>query len=362
MKSIIKNYTFSTSGKTVTLTNVATIRLDRLALITDVTTNQILYNFADPTVATATVATNVITLSAVPVAANNADKLQIIYDLDIADAAFGDSTNAAELMAAGAAVSVTNPVAQFNGAPASSTATWTSATSINTALTNSSALGYGTATVTTIETGTTTTAGALTFEVYDGTNWWAVTGQQIGSYVVQSAYTLVNATNVAWTFDIAGFQGFRVRLSTAITGTGSPQVVVIMQLQAAPNDITPSVGWAQKLDQVNDAITAYPFGHSFLNITTNATTTVKSGAGVFKGFTVNNNGFTTAGTITIYDNTAGSGTKIGTWTIPISPPGTALLATDLMPPILGLDLAFSTGLTFVTATTAPAADISVIYR
>jgi hypothetical protein len=167
---------------------------------------------------------------------------------------------------------------------------------------------------------------------------------------------------VAWQFDIAGFQGFRVRLSTAITGTGSPQVVVVMQLQANDNDIAPSVGWAQKLDQTNDAITNYPFGNSFLNITTNATTTVKSGAGVLKGFTVNNNGFTTAGTITIYDNTAASGTKIGTYTLPLEPPGTVLLATVYVPPQLGLDLAFSTGLTFVTATTAPAADITVIYR
>lgn len=102
--------------------------------------------------------------------------------------------------------------------------------------------------------------------------------------------------------------------------------------------------------------------YSFLNITTNTTTTVKSGAGTFHGFTINNNGFTTAGTVTIYDNTAGSGTKIGTWTIPIQPPGTTLLATTFFPPTLELDASFSTGLTIVTATSAPAADITVLYR
>lgn len=101
---------------------------------------------------------------------------------------------------------------------------------------------------------------------------------------------------------------------------------------------------------------------AYLNITTNATTTVKSGAGKLFGFTVNNNGFTTAGTITIYDNTAGSGTKIGTWTVPLSPPGSTLLATVMFPPQLGLHAAFTTGLTIVTATTAPAADITVLYR
>jgi hypothetical protein len=102
--------------------------------------------------------------------------------------------------------------------------------------------------------------------------------------------------------------------------------------------------------------------YSFLNITTNTTTTVKSGAGTFAGFTVNNNGFTTAGTITIYDNTAGSGTKIGTWTIPIEPPGSTVLGTAFFPPQLGLNASFSTGLTIVTATTAPACDITVLYR
>lgn len=102
--------------------------------------------------------------------------------------------------------------------------------------------------------------------------------------------------------------------------------------------------------------------YSFLNITTNTTTVVKSGAGTFAGFTVNNNGFTTAGTITIYDNTAGSGTKLGTWTIPVQPPGTTLLATTFFPPALMLNASFTTGLTIVTATTAPACDITVLYR
>lgn len=114
-------------------------------------------------------------------------------------------------------------------------------------------------------------------------------------------------------------------------------------------------------DQVNNRMLVMP-SYSFTNITTNTTTTVKSGAGVFHGFTINNNGFTTAGTITIYDNTAGSGTKIGTWTIPLEPPGTVLLATVYVPPQLGIDAAFATGLTIVTATTAPAVDMTVLYK
>ena len=101
--------------------------------------------------------------------------------------------------------------------------------------------------------------------------------------------------------------------------------------------------------------------YSYANITTNTTTQVKSGAGTLHGFTVNNVGFTTAGTITIYDNTSASAPKIGTWTIPLMPPGTVLLATTFIPPVI-LDVSFTTGLCIVTATTAPAPDMTVAYR
>lgn len=82
-----------------------------------------------------------------------------------------------------------------------------------------------------------------------------------------------------------------------------------------------------------------------LNISTGTTTTVKSGAGVLHSITINT---TAAATITIYDNTAGSGTKIGT--IAASP---AIGSTFLY------DCAFATGLTIVTA---GASDITVNFR
>jgi hypothetical protein len=80
MKQLIANYTFNSTSRTITLSDFSTVRLDRLQLIVDVTTGKILYNFADSTVAAATVATNVITLSALQGGESNSDKLQIIYD------------------------------------------------------------------------------------------------------------------------------------------------------------------------------------------------------------------------------------------------------------------------------------------
>lgn len=80
-----------------------------------------------------------------------------------------------------------------------------------------------------------------------------------------------------------------------------------------------------------------------LNITTATTTTVKTRPGKLHSIVVNT---TAAGTITIYDNTAGSGTKIGT------------LKASVVEGTYLFDCAFNTGLTIVTGA---ASDITVNY-
>ncbi len=89
-------------------------------------------------------------------------------------------------------------------------------------------------------------------------------------------------------------------------------------------------------------------GYSLQNITTSTTTTVKSGAGVLHIVNVNTDG-TVASTVTIYDNTAGSGTKIAT-----------IDSLTLSGPFQ-YDIAFTIGLTLVTTGTS-APDITVSYR
>lgn len=69
-------------------------------------------------------------------------------------------------------------------------------------------------------------------------------------------------------------------------------------------------------------------------ISTATTTTLKSGAGVLRSITL---GETAAGAITIYDNTAGSGTVI------------AVLKASVAEQTFNFDVAFATGLTIVTA-------------
>jgi len=84
----------------------------------------------------------------------------------------------------------------------------------------------------------------------------------------------------------------------------------------------------------------------YSNITSAATNVVKSGPGTLWRITVNKP--VASSTITIYDNTAGSGTKIGTITN----------TTDVKPYYLDFGARFETGLTIITS---GADDITVNY-
>lgn len=87
--------------------------------------------------------------------------------------------------------------------------------------------------------------------------------------------------------------------------------------------------------------------YNFLNITTDATTTVFSGPGVLGAICINTTAATE--TITIYNNTAASGTKVGTITLASASGGCFAYNTYL-----------SLGLTIVTATAA--GDLTVIWH
>ena len=89
-------------------------------------------------------------------------------------------------------------------------------------------------------------------------------------------------------------------------------------------------------------------GSTFSNINATGTTTIKSGAGILRRVVINTKG-TGSNTLTIYDNTSGSGTVIAT-----------IDTTDKTANI-DYGLAFSTGLTVVDAT-GTSADITVIYE
>ena len=88
---------------------------------------------------------------------------------------------------------------------------------------------------------------------------------------------------------------------------------------------------------------------SSANITTATTTTVKSGSGILRSIIFNKP--VVLGVTAIYDNTAASGTKIGTITNPA-----ALLQQQMVIPY---NVRFQTGLTITTST---ADDITVVFE
>jgi len=90
-------------------------------------------------------------------------------------------------------------------------------------------------------------------------------------------------------------------------------------------------------------------GNNYTNILTATTSAIKTGRGRLVGIVVNK--AVASGVITVYDNTAGSGTKIAT----ITHPGT-LLKNQYF---LDYSCQFTTGLTIVTSSTD---DITVIWN
>lgn len=139
------------------------------------------------------------------------------------------------------------------------------------------------------------------------------------------------------------------------TDSGNP-----IKTGAVYNDNLPAAATGDRVDSQANMFgeTAFQFRNKFSNLTGNATTTVKSGKGRLHGILINDS--STGGTVTIYDNTAASGTKIGTLGIGTA---TAALGVGVPNPIfLGpLGLEFSTGLTVVTAGSS-ANNITILYQ
>ena len=81
MKTLITNYTFNAASKTITFSDYTSIDLNRVLLITNTTTNIIIYNFASSTLG-GTVSGNTLTLTYNTGSMSNTDKLQIYYDTE----------------------------------------------------------------------------------------------------------------------------------------------------------------------------------------------------------------------------------------------------------------------------------------
>ena len=79
MKILFENYSFNAGAQTITFNTTDVITLEQLLVITNVTTNKIIYNFADPSVG-GSIVNNVLTLDFDTTSMSSGDKLQIFID------------------------------------------------------------------------------------------------------------------------------------------------------------------------------------------------------------------------------------------------------------------------------------------
>jgi hypothetical protein len=143
----------------------------------------------------------------------------------------------------------------FPGIALTTLSGWTSGTSVNATQTIFSNSGAKSVLVHLVQT-STISGGAITFEVsYDNTNWVTVPADAVldpSSSMAQITlpYTLVASTNKPFMVSNKGWQGLRIKLSTAITGsaTVTPNYAL---LPYEPNDAVIAQGIA-----AHDAVVA----------------------------------------------------------------------------------------------------------
>jgi hypothetical protein len=79
MKILFEDYTFNAASKQITFNTSEVLTLERLLLITNVTDNLIIYNFADPNYG-GTITNNVLTLTYNTTIMSDSDRLQIFIE------------------------------------------------------------------------------------------------------------------------------------------------------------------------------------------------------------------------------------------------------------------------------------------
>lgn len=80
MKVLFQDYTFNAATKQITFNTTDVVLLNQVLIITNVTDNVIIYNFADPTKG-GSISNNVLTLTFDTTSMSNTDSLQIFLDL-----------------------------------------------------------------------------------------------------------------------------------------------------------------------------------------------------------------------------------------------------------------------------------------
>ncbi|MFM0206946.1 hypothetical protein PQQ96_06005 [Paraburkholderia sediminicola] len=205
---------------------------------------------------------------------------------------------------------VGSPVPVYDAYQAPVTAAWTSATALNTAETVNTQ-GYDTVIFTVAPSGTIT-AGAITFEVYDGTNWISLKAPRTDSYLTDTTFALAGAGIHSWQLPVAGYPQVRARLSTVIAGSGTASLVAIASSAPDVSLVTVGLDPNQPLPAGTNSIGAVTLGtgSNTIGAITDNTQQVRSVAG--KSFSA---GYSSGSAASQYSriqlwNPAGSGVNL----------------------------------------------------
>ncbi len=153
----------------------------------------------------------------------------------------------------GAAVASNNPLPMFDGFQPPVSATWTTATTANTAATFATS-GMDTVIVTLVANASLT-GGNVIFEVFDGATWLPIKAPTIIDYTTVGSVNLSANYSKGFQVPVAGFPQFRVRLVSALTGSGA-SLLVTGVVSSAPDVSLVTVGLdpAQALPAGTNAI------------------------------------------------------------------------------------------------------------
>lgn len=210
----------------------------------------------------------------------------------------------------------------FNGIASAVLSVWNSGTALNTTQTIFTNSGAASAIVHLVQSSGTFTAGAITFEVsYDGTNWITAPANTIidptlGFGQISIPYTLITSTNKAFLVELNGAQGLRMKLSTAITGTGTvtPNYNLLGFSPVQAN--SPVIKGTYRASTIIPLVAAVTVNVPFFNIIGSATKTV-----TVKRITVSGMTLTAVGYFTINAEKLSTASTGGT--------STTLVATTL---------------------------------
>lgn len=336
-KILIQNYTFDASEKTITLVDYAAITLENVLLVTNVTDNVIIYNFADHTLG-GSVATNVLTLLYDTALMDDTDKLQIFYNDPAQDLPFNSDGRLQTSNLPAIASAVTGNIVAIGGTVFADVARYS----------NVMAHCYGTfSTVACIFEGSLNSTNGT-----DG-NWFTIQAARSGANTVETATgNLSAAPAYAWEMSVNALSYMRVRCTALTSGTQS-WVLSLGSYATEPIPALQSHAVTLTTTTVGGSATVVGFGQ-FRNVAlSNTDVTVKATAGRVYSWYFKNPDATHAAWVHFYNATIANvtvGTTIPVWSVEVPANGTNEY-------VFVVPMSFATAIT-IAATSSEAHDVS----